>query len=73
MHIHKVRFSSRAGLARALTRLVDCPHVESCVVDREGLRLSFRAPAERAAELMDRLHQRGEPAVWRFAEPAVAG
>jgi hypothetical protein len=72
MHVHEVRFCSRAALGRALSRLVDCPHVEGCVVDRDGLEIAFRAPAERAAELMERLHQRGELTAWRFREPSLA-
>ncbi len=72
MHVHEVRFFSPAGLARAVTRLVDCPHVEGCVVDPDRLRLSFRAPAEHAAELIGRLHQRGERERWHFQKTALA-
>ena len=72
MHVHEVRFFSSSALGRALSRLVDCPHVEGCVVDRAGLEIAFRAPAERAAELMERLHMRGELAAWSFREPALA-
>ncbi len=72
MHVHEVRFFSSAALARALRNLVDCPHVEGCVVDREGLRLSFSAPSEQAGALMDRLHRRGELAGWHFRRLADA-
>ena len=73
MHLHDIRFFSNSALARAVRSLVDCPHVEGCVVDREGLRISFSAPSEQAGALLDRLHRRGELADWQFRTLAQLG
>ncbi len=72
MHFHELRFHSSAGLARALRSLMDCPHVEDCIVNGDGLRVRFTAPAEQAAELMSRLHRRGDLSDWHFRRPTLA-
>jgi hypothetical protein len=54
-----LQFESPGELSWAMRRLLESAWVEDCLAEPEALRIRFRAPSDRAADLVERIYLHG--------------
>jgi hypothetical protein len=59
VYVHILQFKSSDELSWAMTRLLDSAWVEDCLAEPEALQIRFRAPSDRAADLLERIYLQG--------------